>query len=257
MDRASGILGYWTRRDSRGRLEARRLPLPSPAVEIVLVRHAEPAWSREGRSVADPDLTERGLRQAEATARRLADEDPFDDLLVSPARRAVDTAAPIARHLGLTPEVVRGLEEIRGPIVDGMPSAQVEQMFREAHHRPLEEWWNGFDGAEPFRDFHHRVVSTLEAVLADRGVAPMAGSPLWSLDGDHRHRVLVVAHGGTNAVVIAHLLRLEATPWEWERFVANHASVSRLALRSLAGAHIFALRSSNGVEHLVPADRTR
>jgi broad specificity phosphatase PhoE len=226
-------------------------------VEIALIRHAEPAWSRGGRSVADPDLTERGERQAAATARRLADEDPYDELLVSPARRAVDTARVIAGHLGLDPEVLDGFEEIRGPIVDGLPSAEVEKMFRDAHHRPLEEWWNGFGGAEPFRDFHGRVVTTLEKVLADRGVTPLVDDPLWALDGEDRRRLLVVAHGGTNAVIIAHLLRLEPTPWEWERFVANHASVSRLALRSLAGAHIFALRSSNGVEHLVPADRTR
>lgn len=225
-------------------------------MEIVLVRHAEPAWSRDGRSVADPALTERGLRQAEATARRLAEEEPFDEILVSPARRAIETAAAIAGPLGLTPETVPGLEEIRGPIVDGMPSAQVERMFHDAHARPLEEWWNGFSGAEPFADFHRRVVTVMGDVLARRGVSPLPDGTLWRLDGERR-RVVIVAHGGTNAVIITHLLRLEPTPWEWERFVANHASVSRLALRPLAGAHLFALRSSNGVEHLVPADRTR
>ena len=43
-------------------------------MEIVLVRHGQPEWVRDGRNVVDPPLTELGHRQAEAMAERLADE---------------------------------------------------------------------------------------------------------------------------------------------------------------------------------------
>jgi 2,3-bisphosphoglycerate-dependent phosphoglycerate mutase len=224
-------------------------------VEIVLVRHAEPAWTSAGLSVSNPPLTDRGRRQARSTANRLAAEPAFDDLLVSPARRSLETAEPIARRLGIEPTVVDDLLEIKGPLTDGLPAEQAERFFTDAHHRPPEEWWQGFDGVEPFMDFRGRVVAALDVLLAARGVTPHADHRLWQSNGDQR-RVLIVAHGGTNAVIITHLLGLDPTPWEWERFVSNHASVSRLMLRPLAGAHVFALRSSNGVEHLVPADRT-
>ncbi|MFM9084444.1 MAG: histidine phosphatase family protein, partial [Actinomycetota bacterium] len=37
-------------------------------MEIVLVRHAEPEWVKDGFNVDDPPLTERGHRQAEHLA---------------------------------------------------------------------------------------------------------------------------------------------------------------------------------------------
>lgn len=223
-------------------------------MDIVLVRHAEPAWIRDGLSVSDPGLTDRGRRQARATADRLSEEPAFDELLVSPALRSLETAEHIARRLGIDTTVVDDLLEIRGPQIDGLPADQRDRFFSDSHHRPPEAWWQGFDGVEPFMDFRGRVVASLDALLAERGVAP-ADHRLWESSGDRR-RILVVAHGGTNAVIITHLLGLDPTPWEWERFVSNHASLSRLALRPLAGAHLFALQSSNNVEHLEHADRT-
>ena len=42
-------------------------------------------------------------------------------------------------------------------------------------------------------------------------------------------RIVVVAHGGTNAVSLGYLLGIEPVPWEWERFVSFHASISTIA----------------------------
>lgn len=212
-------------------------------------------WSRDGHSVADPGLTERGHIQAAAVARRLGEEKPFDELIISPAVRCRQTAEPIAEALGLDPVIVDELTEIRTPIVDGMPTVDVERRFREARLRPPDEWWDGLLGGESFRDFHGRVTGALDTLLAKRGVTPRAEDHLWDNDGDDP-RIVVVAHGGTNAVVVTHVLGLEPTPWEWERFVSAHASVGRLALVPLSSAHVFALRGANGISHLRPADRT-
>ena len=54
-------------------------------MEIVLIRHGEPEWVRDGLNVVDPPLTERGLRQAERVADALAGE-VFDEIVISPLR---------------------------------------------------------------------------------------------------------------------------------------------------------------------------
>ena len=69
-------------------------PLQSPAMELVLVRHGEPEWVRDGYNVDDPPLTTRGHEQAKRLADRLAGEH-FDQIFVSPMTRARQTAAPL------------------------------------------------------------------------------------------------------------------------------------------------------------------
>ena len=80
--------------------------------------------------------------------------------------------------------------------------------------------------------------------------------PVWQIAEPGR-RILVVAHAGTNSVFICHLLGLQPTPWEWDRFVLGHASISRLEALPVHGAHTFSLTALSDREHLAPADRTR
>ncbi|MEQ9162579.1 MAG: histidine phosphatase family protein, partial [Ilumatobacter fluminis] len=89
-------------------------------MEIVLVRHGQPEWVRDGRNVVDPPLTGLGLRQADAMARRLADES-FDAVFVSPLQRARQTASPLYERLGRDEVIAPWLEEIRDPDWHGEP----------------------------------------------------------------------------------------------------------------------------------------
>src|SRR4029453_7311 len=57
----------------------RGAPLQSPTMELLLVRHGEPEWVRDGFNVDDPPLTTRGHEQAERLAGRLAAE-YFDEI---------------------------------------------------------------------------------------------------------------------------------------------------------------------------------
>lgn len=65
--------------------------------QLVVLRHGETAWNAERRfqGHADTPLNERGRRQAEAAARRLAHFE-FDAVYSSPLRRAFDTARLVA-----------------------------------------------------------------------------------------------------------------------------------------------------------------
>jgi probable phosphoglycerate mutase len=228
-------------------------------MQIVFLRHAQPAWIVDGHGRPDPGLTAQGREQATRAAARLAGEGPFDVFWTSNAARNIETSAHVTAANGQEPEVVPGLVEIGLPDFEGVPSVEVERSFREAYGRPPDEWWDGHPGGETFRDFHNRVTTTLVDLLSSRGVTPHGGhlgGHLWDLSGS-TERILIVGHGGTNAVAIGFLLGLDPTPWEWERFVLGHASIARLGTFALGGAHVFSMRSFNDQEHLPDELRSR
>lgn len=226
-------------------------------MEIIFLRHGQPAWSVDGQSRHDPYLTELGALQAKKVAARLAQLEPaVTEIVVSPARRAQETAAPLVEATGIEPVTVDDLTEMKLPAWDGEPEEMVQRIFAESRHRPPALWWEGIEGGESFRDFHHRVSRTLTDLLADRGITVDPGQPhLWTSDR-RPGTLVVVAHGGTNSVALTVLLGVDPTPWEWERFVLNHGSIARLRNVPLAGAHVWSLRAFNDQEHLSADERS-
>lgn len=225
-------------------------------MEIVLIRHGEPEWIREGRTVVNPPLTDRGHLQAKRLAEALTGE-RFDEVLVSPLVRARETAAPLLEALGHVETVDSWLEEIRDPMWHGSPAEKAAEAYAELRRRPAEERWNGLDGGEPVRDFVDRIHSGAQGFLADRGVERSSSTlPVWQIAEPGR-RIALVAHAGTNSVTIGHLLGLVPTPWEWDRFVLGHTSVSRLEAMPLEDGYTFSLTRLSDLEHLDHGDRTR
>ncbi len=235
-------------------------------MELILVRHGQPAWTRpDGTGANDPALTDLGHAQARRAAIRLADSEDepargdVDRLFVSPTVRAQQTAGPISETLDLPIETLAWLEELRMPDAwEGSPREVIEEAFASLAQRTREEWWNGQEGGEPLRDFHHRIGTGLQGMLADIGVRPVDEPGLWDLqDVDPEvDRVVVVAHGGTNGSIIAHLLGVPPEPREWNRFAMGHASFAVLATVAVAGRHIWSLRGIGDGTHLAVDDRT-
>lgn len=234
----------------------RRINLSS--VDILFVRHGQPQWAINGISQRDPNLTELGLQQSELAAKRIATEKkPAASLVVSPATRSQETAVPIAVETGLEIETVDSLLEIQMPDWQGVTEEAVIEIFRTSRHRTPEEWWEGLPGGESFRRFHDRVTTALEGLLGEHGVSRDEGDPrLWHVEDD-QCRIVIVAHGGTNSVCLAHLMGTPPSPWEWEKFVLFHASFARVGFIPLAGAHVPSLRTFNDQDHIPIAMRSR
>ncbi len=225
-------------------------------VEIVLIRHGQPEWIREGLSVVNPPLTRLGHAQAEAMAGRMATE-AFDEILVSPLERARQTAAPLYAATDRHEQIDPWLEEIRDPGWHGSSAERAEQAYREIRERPVDERWHGLDGGESIRDFTNRIHEGASQFLSERGVERVDHElPMWSIAEPER-RIALVAHAGTNSVTIAHMLGLPPTPWEWDRFVLGHTSVSRLEAIPVHGGFTFSLTSLSNLEHLRSDQRTR
>jgi len=225
-------------------------------VEIVFIRHGQPEWIREGLNVENPPLTELGHAQAQAMANALAAE-AFDEVYASPLLRARQTAAPLFEALGREEQIAPWLEEIRDPSWHGTPQEKAQAAYEELKGRPAHDRWEGLDGGESIREFTARIRGGADEFFAERGMRRADHDlPIWSIEQPGR-RIALVAHAGTNSVSIAHLLGLQPTPWEWDRFVIGHTSVSRLEALELHDGFTFSMTKLSDLEHLDAEQRTR
>jgi probable phosphoglycerate mutase len=173
-------------------------PEDSAACEVLLIRHGRSADVVPGSpESADPPLHEEGLTQAVALDARLAPK-RLAAVYSSHLRRALETAAPLARRRGLDVEVHPELEEVRlGEWSKG------EFRRRAASGDP--EWlawsrtgrWDGIPGGEGDTAFRARVTDMISRLAANHPGAAIA----------------VVAHGGTINAYLAELLGIEQSIW--------------------------------------------
>lgn len=225
-------------------------------VDFLLVRHAQPDWSPGGRARNNPELTSLGHHQARRLVGRRWGQ--VDELWVSPMIRARQTIEPLAEALGLEPRIMEWAQEINNPPEwEGSPVDEVAELFAGLNLRPIDDMWDGLPGGESFRGFHQRVTGGLEAALTEVGAVPRedARPHLW--DEPDERRIVLVAHGGTNAVILGHLLGMDPTPWEWDRFDSAHTSVATLTTRPISHAVAFGLMGFGDVGHLDPDEVTR
>lgn len=223
-------------------------------VDLYLVRHGQPDWAPDQIARNDPSLTDLGQEQAARVSHRFANVEGVDEVWTSPMNRAVETSAPVGEQLGREREVFDWLKEIQNPTRwEGEPVEVVERALEEASFRDMDSMWDGLPEGESFRDFHQRVVGGLIETLDSHGVHPASPGDrhLWNVDDPDR-RVVIVAHAGTNAVILGHLLGLDPVPWEWDRFRQPHTGVSRLTTFRVSTGWAFSLRQLGDVAHLHP-----
>ena len=168
-----------------------------PVTELILIRHGETEFNRQGRFQGwiDAPLNEHGRRQAERLAAQLAHE-RIDALHCSDLLRARQTAAPAAAALGLVAQADARLREQGFGVLEGLTFAEARERQPEA----LDGWCRhqadaAPPGGESVRAFHDRVVSAVRDIAARQ-----AGG-----------RIAVVTHGGVLDMVwrAAHGLPLD------------------------------------------------
>ncbi len=147
---------------------------------LLLLRHGQTPLSVEKRfsGLGDPTLTDVGLAQAEAAARRLGSSGATA-VVSSPLRRALQTAQPVAAALGV--------------------DVTVDERLRETDFGD----WEGYT----FGEIHATWPDEMAAWLASSSVAPPHGE---SFD-DTTTRVrqardrLLASYGGQRVVVVSHV----------------------------------------------------
>jgi broad specificity phosphatase PhoE len=198
---------------------------------VWLVRHASTDWSGERWcGLTDLSLSRAGVAEARSLASRLAAELPAEVALVScPARRARETAEPIARALGLRADddgaigvdLDDGLQEVDFGRAEGRTWADIERRLPNlaaelAAGASEVDWPDG---------------ETAEAVRQRVGAA-------WQRLAGRDRPVVAVCHGGVIRAVLAGL-GLGLSPGQrW----------------SVAPASTLELRRTGGVWAVAPAD---
>ena len=190
--------------------------------ELLLVRHGEQEinhLSTAGEMV-DPPLSARGRRQAELVGERFIGEH-IDVVYASNLKRAYDTGAAIATHHGLSPIVdpqLREIEVFRDLPRDRTPLESIgrRQMLGMRHRMQTEKRWDAYGFSESSAEFHSRVVTTIEGILADH-------------PGE---KVVIACHGGVISKYLGHLLRLQEDMW----FRPGHTSVALVRAKGLVRA---------------------
>jgi phosphoserine phosphatase len=115
-------------------------------MKVVLIRHAETDFNRDGRvqGQSDTPLNDRGLAQALCLARSFAGQ-PVDAIFSSPLQRALQTAEPIATALDLAIQREPALIEIDAGVLDGLTSSQMRERFPDF----MRAWRDGTATSEP------------------------------------------------------------------------------------------------------------
>lgn len=110
-------------------------------------------------------LAAEGVAQAEAVAERLAGLRRVDAVYASPLSRARETAAPIARRLGLRVKVERGLQECDFGEWTG---AELRELMKLPEWKTVQRWPSGFrfPRGESFPDMQARVLDTVGRLRA-------------------------------------------------------------------------------------------
>lgn len=135
---------------------------------IILIRHGQTAWNKDERirGQVEVPLDATGLAQAEATAERVVQGFGLVAVYSSPLQRAVQTALPIARRLGLEVQPIPGLNDMNFGHWQGLSPGKVSQRWPEM----ARAWLNAphtvnFPGGESLDVVKERSMSSLHQLI--------------------------------------------------------------------------------------------
>jgi probable phosphoglycerate mutase len=205
-------------------------------MNLLIVRHGETTWNREGRyqGRTDVPLSDEGEAQAHALGKRLAGL-PITIALTSPLARTRRTAEAVLGDRKVALEAEAALIEISHGKWEGQLASDIEhshaEMFGTWRTRPDRHVPAGPD-AETLGDVEERAWPVLVRTCARLGADETA---------------LIVAHDAVNRVLLCRVLGLPLTRvWTFRQ---SPASLNVLSGASLAELQVVRL---NDAEHVAP-----
>jgi broad specificity phosphatase PhoE len=210
-----------------------------PSTWVYLVRHGEVLHAAEGRFFGHLDvaLSPAGLAQVGTLAERLGTE-PIDAVYASDLLRARQSAAPLAAARRTDVVAVPPLREMAMGRWEGLTFAEIR-----AREPELCDRWLADPFAMPFPDGESLADLRARAVPAFRDVV-------------ERHaggRIAVIAHGGTNRVLLAEALGLPLG--NIFRLAQDYAAWSLIEYRS-TGAVVHAMNLPGAPPGTPPVEST-
>lgn len=221
-------------------------------MRIIIIRHADPDYSIDG-------LTEKGKREAELLAARMAKEN-VTKIYCSPLGRARATARPTEAALGMEATVCEWLREFNHytvtlpyreekcscwdllpEFVDTLPNIYHPALWRE----------EDFLKNSPIPAEYDRVNSELDALISRHGY-DRRGKNYIATRPNH-DTIVLVCHYGVTAVLLSHLMN--CSPYSiWQNAVTLPSSLTILHTEERReGKALFRMSAMSDLSHLYAA----
>ena len=153
--------------------------------KLILVRHGESMANEKGIFVGhtDVELTERGYKQAEITAKYIAGNYSINTLYASDLKRAYKTGEAIAKELGITIKTERDPREIDGGKWENRTFDSLQVQFSDDYSVWLKDIGNSrCTGGESVKQLSNRILRIITRIAeenVDKTVAIVThGTPI-------------------------------------------------------------------------------
>ena len=196
-------------------------------MELLLIRHALPVRRELEQGIADPELSEAGVAQAQRLADYLASES-IDALYSSPLRRARQTAAPIAAVTGLDTVIVDDVAEWDRTSSEYVPIEELKATDDPRWRAMVAGEFDMHD--ETPESFRARVVRAVDEIV----------------DRHPGGRVAITCHGGVVNAYLAHVLGL---PVSTGFFYPDYTSIHRVAASRSGHRSIMTVNETSHLRH--------
>ena len=218
---------------------ARTSPPPPAPTLVLLVRHGQTPTTGKVLPGRAPGLhlADRGREQAEAVAARIAllqgPERKVAAVYASPLERTRETAAPIAKALGLRVQRAKGLLEAD---FGDWTGAQLKALYKRPEWRTVQRNPSGFrfPNGESFTEMQTRICTAIEGLRA----------------AHPGETVVAVSHADPIKAAVAHALGSHLDLFQ--RIVVSPCSVSAI-LYGADGPIVLAVNSTGDLTSLVPS----
>jgi probable phosphomutase (TIGR03848 family) len=216
-----------------------RATTPPPPTLVLFVRHGQTPTTGKvlpGRA-AGLHLAEKGQHQAETVAGRIAslqtDQRKVAAVYASPLERTQETAAPIARALGLRVRRNQGLLEADFGEWTG---AELKKLYKKPEWRTVQRNPSGFrfPGGESFTEMQTRICGAIDRLRA----------------AHPGQTVVAVSHADPIKAAVAHAMGTHLDLFQ--RIVVSPCSVSAV-LYGVEGPMVLAVNSTGELSALTPS----
>jgi probable phosphoglycerate mutase len=216
-----------------------RPPAPPKPTLVLLVRHGQTPTTGKvlpGRA-AGLHLADKGHAQAEGAAKRIAalltPKRRVAAVYASPLERTQETAAPIAKAVGVRVRRSKGLLECD---FGDWTGAELKRLSKLPEWRTVQRNPSGFrfPGGESFTEMQTRITGAIDAIRADH-------------PGE---TVVAVSHADPIKAAVAHAMGTHLDLFQ--RIVVSPCSVSAI-LYTAEGPVVLAVNSTDDLAALVPS----
>lgn len=202
-------------------------------MDLIIIRHGRPhrhvVGDEDEEEAANPGLSERGHQQADRTAELLAEEG-IDHVVSSTMKRAIETAAPLARRLGLEVEQIDDLKESDHRNTVYVPAEEMSRDDPDTAH-----FYEGNIHDHVFSDgleaFEKQVARGFQHVI----------------DTNRSRRVAVYCHGMTTSVFLRTILGFD----DPLSLTVDYCGISRVRASSTGVRSVRSINETHHVRHLI------